>query len=155
MKKVLKNGILVYGESVISSRIEAGELNRNYRKKLPLRCVEKIFIQPIAMSSQQGCPRLNYRWQGYESLQRAKVRTGESNFNRVLPKLAGYQTPSVLIGSEGSDLGFPLHPESAIQTDADWYFLHGVFWLIACDCKRLWPLSEACRNMSGVLVSFC
>ena len=35
--------------------------------------------------------------------------------------------PSGLIGSEESDLGFPLRPESAIQTDAHWYFLHGIF----------------------------
>ena len=34
---------------------------------------------------------------------------------------------SGLVGSEESDLGFPLHPECAIQTDADWYFLHGIF----------------------------
>ena len=32
-----------------------------------------------------------------------------------------------LVGSEESDLGFPLHPEYAIQTDANWYFLHGIF----------------------------
>ena len=35
--------------------------------------------------------------------------------------------PSGLVGSEESDLGFPLHPECAIQTDANWYFLHGIF----------------------------
>jgi hypothetical protein len=35
--------------------------------------------------------------------------------------------PSGLVGSEESDLGFPLHPECAIQTYADWYFLHGIF----------------------------
>ena len=34
---------------------------------------------------------------------------------------------SGLVGSEESDLGFPLHPEYAIQTDANWYFLHGIF----------------------------
>jgi hypothetical protein len=34
---------------------------------------------------------------------------------------------SGLVGSEESDLGFPLHPECAIQTYADWYFLHGIF----------------------------
>ena len=34
---------------------------------------------------------------------------------------------SGLVGSEESDLGFPLHPEYAIQTYADWYFLHGIF----------------------------
>ena len=28
---------------------------------------------------------------------------------------------SGLVGSEESDLGFPLHPEYAVQTDADWY----------------------------------
>ena len=35
--------------------------------------------------------------------------------------------PIGLVGSEESDLGFPLHPECAIQTDANWYFLHGIF----------------------------
>ena len=35
--------------------------------------------------------------------------------------------PSGLVGSEESGLGFPLHPEYAIQTDANWYFLHGIF----------------------------
>lgn len=38
-----------------------------------------------------------------------------------------FQSPSGLVGSEESDLGFPLHPECAIQTDANWYFLHGIF----------------------------
>ena len=34
---------------------------------------------------------------------------------------------SGLVGSEESDLGSPLHPEYTIQTDANWYFLHGIF----------------------------
>ena len=38
-----------------------------------------------------------------------------------------YMVASGLVGSEESDLGFPLHPEYAIQTDANWYFLHGIF----------------------------
>jgi hypothetical protein len=45
----------------------------------------------------------------------------------VLGFLLGRGYPSGLIGSEESDLGFPLRPESAIQTDAHWYFLHGIF----------------------------
>ena len=39
----------------------------------------------------------------------------------------GWRDASGLVGSEESDLGFPLHPECAIQTDANWYFLHGIF----------------------------
>ena len=35
--------------------------------------------------------------------------------------------PSGLVGSEESELKFPLHLEYAIQTDANWYFLHGIF----------------------------
>jgi len=55
----------------------------------------------------------------------------------LLAYLSGFKTfgrrfesvfyPSGLVGSEESDLGFPLHPEYAIQTDANWYFLHGIF----------------------------
>ena len=38
-----------------------------------------------------------------------------------------FLSSSGLVGSEESDLGFPLHPEYAIQMDANWYFLHGIF----------------------------
>jgi hypothetical protein len=41
--------------------------------------------------------------------------------------LLAFRNASGLVGSEESDLGFPLHPECAIQTYADWYFLHGIF----------------------------
>ena len=42
-------------------------------------------------------------------------------------KLLEMKLTSGLVESEESDLGFPLHPEYAIQTYADWYFLHGIF----------------------------
>ena len=61
------------------------------------------------------------------------IRHGQSEFNAAHsegepdPMIFDAPLTSGLVGSEESDLGFPLHPECAIQTYADWYFLHGIF----------------------------
>jgi Xaa-Pro dipeptidase len=95
---------------------------------------DQIHVYETAVASQKQ--RLRFCAPG--SPQRPYMRPMLTLFNR--PDLntrfaAGGRLDSVflksrsggLVGSEESDLGFPLHPECAIQTYADWYFLHGIF----------------------------